>query len=171
LNARDELMIYHLRRKEQEIVDVDAMKQVLASTQYITIALCKSDEPYLVTLSHGYDFKRNCIYFHCATEGKKLDYIRTNNKVWGQAMIDEGFAEGECKQSYTSIQFLGKVSFPQSIDEKLEALTCMIEQLNKNPEKMQTQIAKLTPETNLKNLIVGRIDIEYLSGKQSKREA
>lgn len=163
-------MVYHLRRKEQEIANVDAMKQVLGSTQYVTIALCKNDEPYLVTLSHGYDFKRNCIYFHCATEGKKLDYLRANNKVWGQAMIDEGFAEGECKQSYTSVQFLGKVAFPESIDEKLEALTCMTQQLNKNPDKMLTQINKLNAETNLKNLIVGRIDIQSLSGKQSKRE-
>ncbi|MCW4051689.1 MAG: pyridoxamine 5'-phosphate oxidase family protein [Candidatus Bathyarchaeota archaeon] len=164
-------MFYHLRRKEQEIANVDAMKQVLGSTQYVTIALCRNNEPYLVTLSHGYDFKRNCIYFHCATEGKKLDYIRANNRVWGQAMIDEGFVEGECKQSYTSVQFLGKVVFPQNVDEKLEALTCMIRQLNKNPEKTQAQIAALNPDTNLKNLMVGRIDIQYLSGKQSKREA
>ncbi len=85
-------------------------------------------------------------------------------------MIDEGFAEGACKQSYTSIQFLGKVAFPQSIDEKLEGLKCMVQQLNTDPDKMLTQINKLNAETNLKNLIVGRIDIQSLSGKQSKRE-
>jgi nitroimidazol reductase NimA-like FMN-containing flavoprotein (pyridoxamine 5'-phosphate oxidase superfamily) len=161
-------MVYHLKRKEQKIANVDALKRVLGSTQYVTIALCKNDEPYLVTLSHGYDPERNCIYFHCAPEGKKLDYIRANNKVYGQAMIDEGFVEGECKQSYTSVQFSGKVIFPQSVDEKLEALTCMIEQLNKNLDKMLTQINKLNAETDLKNLIIGRIDIQYLSGKHSK---
>jgi nitroimidazol reductase NimA-like FMN-containing flavoprotein (pyridoxamine 5'-phosphate oxidase superfamily) len=163
-------MVYHLKRKEQKIANVDALKRVLGSTQYVTIALCKNDEPYLVTLSHGYDPERNCIYFHCAPEGKKLDYIRANNKVYGQAMIDEGFVEGECKQSYTSVQFSGKVIFPQSVDEKLEALTCMIEQLNKNLDKMLTQINKLNAETDLKNLIIGRIDIQYLSGKHSKRD-
>ena len=157
------VMMYHMRRKEYEITDIDMMKRVLASTKYVTIALCKNGEPYLVTLSHGYDAKRNCIYFHCAREGKKLDYVRANDKVWGQAMIDEGYTE-ECNQPYTSVQFLGKVTFLEGVDEKLQALTCMIRQLNKNPEKA---IADLKPE-NLKNLTVGRIDIECLSGKQYK---
>jgi nitroimidazol reductase NimA-like FMN-containing flavoprotein (pyridoxamine 5'-phosphate oxidase superfamily) len=164
-------MDYHLRRTEQEITNVDTLKQVLGCTQYVTIALCRNNEPYLVTLSHGYDPKRNCIYFHCATEGKKLDYIRANNKVWGQAVIDEGFIEGDCKQSYTSVQFEGTVTFPQLIDEKLDALTCMTQQLNKKPDKMLAQINRLTAEADLKDLLVGRIDIQYLSGKKSKRES
>lgn len=156
-------MMYHMRRNEYEIADVDTMKKVLSSTKYVTIALVKDSEPYLVTLSHGYDAERNCVYFHCAREGKKIDYIKANNKVWGQAMIDEGYAE-ECGQPYTSVQFLGKVTFLDSVDEKLHALTCMIRQLNKNPEKA---IADLKPES-VKKLMMGRIEIEYLSGKQYK---
>jgi nitroimidazol reductase NimA-like FMN-containing flavoprotein (pyridoxamine 5'-phosphate oxidase superfamily) len=157
------VMMYHMRRKEYEITDVDMIKNVLASTKYVTIALCMGNEPYLVTLSHGYDAGRNCIYFHCAREGKKIDYVRANNKVWGQAMIDDGFTE-ECNQPYTSVQFLGKVTFLETVDEKLHGLTCMIRQLNKNPEKA---LADLKPE-HLKKLMMGRIDIECLSGKQYK---
>ena len=163
-------MSYHIRLKELEIVDDDAMKKILASTQYVTIALCKENEPYLVTLSHGYDADQNCIYFHCATEGKKLDYISANSKTWGQALIDEGFIDKECSQHYSSVQFRGEVSFPSKTDEKLQALACMIRQQNKNPLPMLTKLKELDPKTGLKNLLVGRIDREYLSGKRSKRE-
>jgi hypothetical protein len=155
--------MYHVRRKEYEITDVNAMKKVLSSTKYVTVALCKDSEPYLVTLSHGYDADRNCVYFHCAQEGKKIDYIRANNKVWGQAMVDEGYTE-DCGQPYTSVQFHGKVTFLENVDEKLHALTCMIRQLNENPEKA---IANVKHES-LTKLMIGRIDIEYLSGKQLK---
>ena len=44
-----------LRRKEKEIKDKDAMIAILEEAKYITIAMCKDNEPYLVTLSHGYD--------------------------------------------------------------------------------------------------------------------
>lgn len=163
-------MIYHIRRKEQEIVDVKIMKKILASTQYVTIALCKNNEPYLVTLSHSYDAEQNCIYFHCATEGKKLDYLSANNKIWGQALNDEGFIDGECSQHYSSVQFCGKVSFLSNADDKIQALACMIQQQNKNPEPMLTKLEELNPETGLKNVLIGRIDIEYLSGKESERQ-
>ena len=163
-------MIYHIKRKEQEIVDINVMKKVLGSTQYVTIALCKGNKPYLVTLSHGYDTEQNCIYFHCATEGKKLDYLSANNKIWGQALIDEGFIDGECIQHYSSVQFRGEVSFPSNADDKIQALACMIQQQNKNPEPMLTKLEELDPKTGLKNVLIGRIDIEYLSGKRSKKE-
>jgi len=163
-------MIYHIRRKEQEIVDTNIMKKVLASTQYVTIALCKDNEPYLVTLSHCYDAEQNCIYFHCATEGKKLDYLSVNNKIWGQALIDEGFIDGECSQRYSSVQFCGKVSFPSNVDDKIHALACMIQQQNKNPEPMLTKLKELDPKTGFKNVLIGRIDIEHLSGKQSEKQ-
>ena len=70
-------MSFHVRRKEREITDKEEMKQVLKSTKYVTVALCMDNEPYLVALSHGYDQTQNCLYFHCAPEGKKT-HLRTS---------------------------------------------------------------------------------------------
>ena len=77
-------MSFHVRRKDREITDQDEMRHVLKATKYVTVAFCMQDEPYLVSLSHGYDQTQNCLYFHCAPEGKKLIYAKTNSKVWGQ---------------------------------------------------------------------------------------
>ncbi len=156
-------MSFHIRRKDREITDSNLLRQILKSTTYVTVALCMDNEPYLVSLSHGYDEKRDCIYFHCAAEGKKIDYIKANNKVWGQAILDYA-VKGECKYVYTCVHFSGKVTLLTDIDEKRQAIECMIRQLSANPEE---KIAKLKSE-KLEKTGIGRIDIEHLTGKKTQ---
>jgi len=77
-------MVFHIRRKDREITINNQLKEALKTASYITIALCKNNEPYLVSLSHGYDEKKNCLYFHCANNGKKIEIkkkelLRKNN--------------------------------------------------------------------------------------------
>ena len=153
-----------IRRKEKAITDKTEMVDILKNTKYVTIAMCKDNIPYLVTLSHGYDPQTNSIYFHCAQEGKKIEILKENNVVWGQALIDKGYVTDECNHLYITTQFSGKVTFIDDIEEKRHALTVMIKQLEKAPEKiMQKQI---TPKS-LAGVNIGRIDIDYLSAKKS----
>ena len=159
---------YHqLRRKEQEIRDTAELKAILAKTKYVTVAMCRGDEPYLVTLSHGYDEKRNAIYFHCAFAGKKIDFLKANNRVWGQAFIDRGYVQGQCDHLFSSVQFSGRVSFVADAAEKRHALAVMIRQLEQEPEKVMA--AKVT-DAAVATTCIGRIDIEFLSGKRSEKE-
>jgi len=155
-------MAYHLRRKDREITDQTELKRILRSTKYVTIALSMNNQPYLVSLSHGYDETRNCLYFHCAKIGKKIDYIKSNNNVWGQALLDRGYAEGECDHLFASVHFQGKITYVEDIKEKQAAIECMIRQLEKNPQAM---IAKLRPE-RLEAVNIGRIDIKEMTGKK-----
>jgi nitroimidazol reductase NimA-like FMN-containing flavoprotein (pyridoxamine 5'-phosphate oxidase superfamily) len=154
-------MSFHVRRKDREITDRDAMRRVLKSTKYVTVALCMDNEPYLVSLSHGYDEKRDCIYFHCANEGKKLVYAKANNKVWGQAFQDYGVTD-ECDYAYTSVHFSGRLFLISDLKEKQHAIEIMVRQLSSNPE---VKLAKIKPE-KLSTTTMGRIDIEYMTGKQ-----
>jgi nitroimidazol reductase NimA-like FMN-containing flavoprotein (pyridoxamine 5'-phosphate oxidase superfamily) len=159
---------YHpLRRKEQEIKDTAELKAILAKTQYVTVAMCRNDEPYLVTLSHGYDKENNAIYFHCAYEGKKIDILKANNRIWGQAIVDRGYVPGQCDHLFSSVQFGGRVNFVEDGAEKRRALAVMIGQLEREPESVMA--AKVTDAAMAKTCI-GRIDIEYLSGKRSEKE-
>lgn len=156
---------FHMRRKDIEITDLEVMKRILKSAKYMTLALCANNKPYLISLSHGYDEKNNCIYFHCATEGKKLTYLKSNNVVWGQVLIDYGYAEGECDHLYASVQFSGKVTFINKLEEKIQAMKCMINQLDQNPEAL---ILRLNSEKLNQKTTMGRIDLDYMSGKKSK---
>ncbi|MFX1520938.1 MAG: pyridoxamine 5'-phosphate oxidase family protein [Promethearchaeota archaeon] len=155
-----------LRRREKEITDTDEMIKILEMAQYITIAMCKDNEPYLATLSHGYDRDRHCIYFHCATEGKKIDILTSNNAVWGQALIDKGYVQGACDHLYATTQFKGKVTFIEDNEEKEHALKVMIRSLDNNPEKV---IAEQITKKSVARVGIGRIDIEYMSGKKADK--
>ncbi len=156
-------MSFHVRRQDREIVNPTEMRKILKAADSITIALCMNNEPYLVSLSHGYDERQNCLYFHCAPEGKKIAYIKANNKIWGQAVVNYR-VKGECEYTYACVHFSGKVTLIDDINEKNHALACMIRQLSKNPEE---KISKMKPE-KLRKTGVGRIDIEYMTGKKAK---
>ena len=121
------------------------------------------NQPYLVSLSHGYDQAKNCLYFHCASEGKKLVYAKANSKVWGQAVLDFGVTE-ECDYAYTSVHFKGTLSLIEDLAEKQHGMEVLVRQVSFNPEE---KLAKIKPE-KLANTTMGRIDIEYMSGKKHK---
>jgi hypothetical protein len=160
---------YHVRRTDKEITDKKELEKILKTTQYIVLALSKDNQPYCVALSHGYDQKNDCLYFHCATEGKKNDYLQANNKIWGVAILDKGYIQGKCDHAYASVHFSGKVSFIEDPTERARAFKIMINQLDRNPE---TQLEGL--EERVENLIkagktkVGKISIDYMTGKKSK---
>jgi nitroimidazol reductase NimA-like FMN-containing flavoprotein (pyridoxamine 5'-phosphate oxidase superfamily) len=154
-------MSFHVRRKDREITDSEKLKQVLKSTKYVTVALCMDNEPYLVSLSHGYDEKRNCLYFHCADEGKKIVYWKANDTVWGQAVEDYGVTD-ECDYAYKSVHFKGTVSLIDDLSEKQHAIAVMVHQLSATPDE---KLAKIKPE-KLAKITIGRIDITYMTGKK-----
>ena len=154
-------MSFHVRRKDREITDPNELRQVLKTTKYVTVALCMDNEPYLVALSHGYDETKNCVYFHCAPEGKKLVYLKANNRVWGQAVLDFGVTE-DCDYAYTSVHFSGKLVLIDDLEEKRRGLEVLVRQVSPSPEE---RLAKVKPE-KLEKTTMGRIDIEYLSGKK-----
>lgn len=53
------------------------------------ISMCREDEPYIVTLSYGYDIENNTLFFHCSPIGLKIDFIKSNPMVCG-TIIENG---------------------------------------------------------------------------------
>jgi len=155
-----------IRRREKAITERNEMVEILESVQYVTIAMYADNKPYLVTLSHGYDRERHCIYFHCAKEGKKIDILNSNSAVWGQALLDKGYVQGECDHIFATVQFSGRITFIDDLAEKKHALRVMIGCLEDNPSKV---IAAKVKDSAVQELGIGRIDIEYLSGKRAKK--
>jgi nitroimidazol reductase NimA-like FMN-containing flavoprotein (pyridoxamine 5'-phosphate oxidase superfamily) len=153
-----------IRRKEKAITSPDEMNAILRQAKYITVAMSLKDEPYLVTLSHGFDVENNCIYFHCAQEGKKIDILKKNNRVWGQALKDNGYAKGKCDHLYATTQFKGRVTFLTDENEKRHALDVMIHQLEDEPDVVYTE---QVTDKSVKRVGIGRIDIESMSGKKA----
>ncbi len=153
---------YHLRRSEKEITDPTEMWAIIAGQKYMTLALCRDNIPYLVTVNYGYVEAEQCLYFHCAGEGKKIDYLRANPLVWGQIVEDNGYQDGKCDHAFRSVQFQGHVTFVEDSEEKRRALALMIERLESDPQAVQ---ARLLTAVAVKKVTIGKVQIEMLSGK------
>jgi len=157
-------MRHHMRRADKEFTEPAKLRKVLRETSYVTLAMAVEGEPYLVSLSHGYDEERNCLYFHCASEGKKLGIMRANPAVWGQVIVDHGYVERECTHRYATVMFRGRVSFIEDPEEKRRALLTMLWQLE--PDAGAREKRMKTDE--LDTTVFGRVDVEYMTGKKSQ---
>jgi hypothetical protein len=130
--------------------------------------MSKDNAPYLVTLSYGFDSEARCFYFHCAGEGRKIDYLKANAAVWGQILEDNGYMAGECNHAFRTVQFRGTVSFLESLEEKTHAMALMLDQLEPDPEPMKRRLMK---PASLKGLTMGKIVVHEMMGKRNPKTA
>jgi nitroimidazol reductase NimA-like FMN-containing flavoprotein (pyridoxamine 5'-phosphate oxidase superfamily) len=154
---------YHMRRPEKAIKSRRRMIELIEQQEHMTIAMCKGSKPYLVTINHSLDRDAMCLYFHCASKGKKFDYLKANPRVWGQVMQDNGYIEGECDYAYRTVMFSGTTEFVTDLEEKRHALDLMIDKLEADPARMKKQ--SLTDD-KLRKVAVCRVRIGDLSGKE-----
>ena len=152
-----------MRRKDKSFTEKNLLEKVLQGTQFITLAMVDDGEPYLVPLSHGYDPENGRIYIHMASAGKKLEILKKNPNVWGQAMHDHGYHKGECSHLYVMVMFKGKVHFIEDPEEKKHAFKVMIDQLEPNMENRE----RFGNSKGIPSTIVGYIDVEYMTGKKT----
>jgi nitroimidazol reductase NimA-like FMN-containing flavoprotein (pyridoxamine 5'-phosphate oxidase superfamily) len=158
---------YHLRRSDKEITDYNEILTIIERQEYLTIALCCNNEPYLVSLNYGFDKASRCFYFHCADEGKKIDFLRTNPKIYGQILESLKYKEGECSYAYRSVQFDGIVSFLENNEEKKRALALMIEKIE-NPNLISRTKEKYITNSSVQKVCIGKIHINYFTGKEER---
>lgn len=153
-----------MRRADKEFTDPEKLRKVLRETSYMTLAMARDGEPYLVSLSHGYDDESNCLYFHCASEGKKLEFMKSNPLVWGQVIVDHGYVERKCTHRYATVMFRGRVSLMEDPEEKRHALRTMLWQLEHDAGAREKQMNT----DGLDSTVFGRVEIEYMTGKKSR---
>ena len=68
-----------MRRQEREISDRAAIDAIIRACQVCRLGMVDGDLPYIVPMSFGYDGR--ALYFHCATQGRKLDVLRRRPRV------------------------------------------------------------------------------------------
>ena len=82
-----------MRRKDKEIRDKEVIDIIIKRAKVCRIGLSDNNTPYIVPMNYG--FKDNCLYFHSAPEGKKIDIIKRKNIVRFEIDIDHEIIEGE----------------------------------------------------------------------------
>jgi nitroimidazol reductase NimA-like FMN-containing flavoprotein (pyridoxamine 5'-phosphate oxidase superfamily) len=162
-------MKFHMRRNDREIKDQKALKRLLSYSKYFVLSMSAGDDPYAVPLGYVYDERGNVIYFHCAREGKKMDFLRKNPKAWGVIVLDQGIMECTCVNLYASAMFSGRVEFVQDKTEKTMVMNLFAEKLSRDVSGVKQRLQKIFggEGSAIEKVVFGKIVIDELTGKRS----
>ncbi len=153
-------MFKEMRRKNRSTDNQQAI-QLLKEGQYgVLSTVGENGYPYGVPLNHIY--YKGSLYFHCATEGSKLDNIVHNNKV-SYCVVGNTEPDPE-KFSY---RFESVIVFGRAVEvdneEKEDVLAALTEKYFGESEKGLEYIQR-----NGNKAKVFKINIEHLTGKARK---
>ena len=156
---------YHMQKSEREINAPDILLKVLLNGKYTSVALADNNEPYIITLSYGYDKVKNCLYFHTAKKGLKMEILKKNPLVCGTIIEDLGYKYNECSHAYRSVVFGGKITIIKDLEEMKYAFNVLLSHLEENVISLRNRL--LPNDQIYSDVCLLRLDIQWITGKGS----
>lgn len=162
-------MTHPMRRHDRAITDSATIDEILSAGRFATIALCDGDEPYVVTLSCGYDAQVRRLCFHVAKEGRKLDIIARNPRACATIVDDLGYKHGECAHPFRSVVLTGTMRLAEDPEDVRAGMRTLIGQLE-TPADADAIFTrhKIDTDKGLKRFRLLVLDIEEMSAKQDE---
>lgn len=158
---------YHLsNRPDRELKEDSEIIEILKNGKFAVIAMCRDNEPYIVTLSYGFDIKENALYFHCAPEGLKLDFITRNYKVCATVIEDGGYVLGECAHEYKTVVFWGNMQIVNDIDQKKHGMQILLSHLEKEDSVIREKMIKSDSFYSKMNIL--KLEITQIHAKAGR---
>ena len=147
-----------VRRKDREL-DLEATTRLLTQGEYGFLATTGPDgQAYGVPLN--YVFKNNCLYFHCALDGHKLDNIKANNKVSFCVVGKTRVLPDKFSTEYESAIAFGTTSEVEG-EERHGILLSIIEKYS--PDFMEEGKKAIAKYDNKTRII--KLSINHITGK------
>ena len=152
-----------MTKRERQVTDPQQILEILDKAKVMHLGLCENNEPYVVPMNYGYTMEdgKLVMYLHSAVQGKKLDMIQANPRVFFELDCDLTPFEGEkpCQYglSYSSVMGRGTAQIVEDVEEKKKAMSLL----------MKTQTEKdFTFEDRLVSIVaVIRIDVTEYTAK------
>lgn len=151
-----------MRRTDKKIKSRPEIDEIINAAEVCRLAFAKDNEPYLVPVSYGYDGKS--IFIHTAMEGKKIEFLKSNDRVCFEFETDTKIVTHEtigCKwtTSFKSVIGYGKM---KRITDDLGAIHALNQIMLKYSGKEWDFTNK-----DLSRVYMWKIEIEEISGKKS----
>ena len=121
-----------MTKRELQVTDPHQIRDILNKAKVLHLGLCVDNEPYVVPMNYGYIMEGETLvlYLHSAVQGKKLDMIRANPRVFFELDCDRMPFEGEkpCQYGlvYSSVMGRGTACIVEDVEEKIRAMTMLM---------------------------------------------
>ncbi|MEE1065950.1 MAG: pyridoxamine 5'-phosphate oxidase family protein [Acutalibacteraceae bacterium] len=121
-----------MTRRERQVTDINEILKILDNSKVLHLGLVDGDEPYVVPMNYGYTYENDklTIWLHCARQGRKLDVMRANPKVFFEMEYGITPFEGEvaCKYgiTYSSLMGRGVATIIEDVETKKIALSSLM---------------------------------------------
>ena len=123
-----------MRRKDRQILELSAIKEIVARQKICRLAFFDEDYPYIVPMNFGCEWHDASLtlYFHGANTGRKIDLLKTNAHVCFEMDGSHELTGGEiaCDYSYNfeSVIGNGEAQLIEDLTAKKHALLKIMEQ-------------------------------------------
>jgi hypothetical protein len=152
-----------MRRKDKEISVQGEITRIMEEALILHIALVDGERPYIIPVNFGY--RDDSIYIHSASEGKKIDLIRKNNRVAFQAEtgveIVHKSTPDKCSMLYRSAAGYGRAFIVESLEEKKLGLELLMDHYH------DKKLGEWVFGKCLGEVCIIKIVIEVITGKES----
>ena len=152
-----------MTKREFRITDENQIRHILDTAKVLHLGLAVNNEPYVVPMNYGYAMEEGklVLYLPSAVQGKKLDMMRENPRVFFELDCDLAPFEGEkpCQYGlvYSSVMGRGTASIVEDTAEKIKAMALLM--------KTQTQKDFEFNDRLVSIVAVIRIDVEEYTAK------
>ncbi|MCE1252879.1 MAG: pyridoxamine 5'-phosphate oxidase family protein [Anaerolineae bacterium] len=151
--------------KASRMMPQEEAYKILREGQYGVLSMSAKDgTPYGVPLNYFYVAEENAIYFHCAIKGRKLEYLKENNRVSFVVVGHEQLIPERFVTHYDSVILTGRSSLVAGVEEKTKRLLQLCQSLAPEAvERRDEVIKKMLPAVE-----IVKIDILEISGKRNR---
>lgn len=151
-----------MRQFDKLITDTKIIEKILNESSICRIGFSVKGEAHIVPVNYGY--KNNTIFIHSAPEGRKIDFIKENNKICFELELEHEIIKGKSAcdwtTKYRSIIGYGLISIVNDKIEKVAGLDVIMAKYG-GPSKNNYN------DKNLEKMVLLKIEIDSLTGKQS----
>lgn len=158
---------YHLHnRPNRELTKKSDIDRILEKGKFAVISMYRENEPYIVTLSYGYDAENDTLYFHCAKNGLKLDFLNSNKNVCATVIEDKGYVMDECGHEYESVVFWGDMQIVKDLHEKKHGMSILLLHLEEKDSVIKEK--QLKSDDYYSKMEILKLRVRQIHGKAGR---
>jgi len=148
-----------LRRKDLEL-SIEETYEIVDANKYAVVSLVDADGlPYGVALD--YIHRDNCLYFHGAQEGRKIEAMKANPRACAVILGETTIVPEKFGRRYVSVVAEGPIELINDAEFKRQVMKWVVE--NNSPDNLEKGYTII--ERMLEHVLVYKMEIEKISGK------